>query len=397
MIGAENNNRRAKAYGSAASLRDSAATEISENNGFVGQTLPREQLDTIEAFFRNFVTSHWELLDKRAEDGFVREGHGDLRAEHICLTNRHFELIDCVEFSERLRYGDVASEIAFLAMDFERLGAPRLAEQLVVTYGKLKQDHDLPLLLPFYKCYRASIRGKVESLRSLQEEAGDQGHEQARQRARLLRSGVPLRASSAPALIVVCGLSGTGKSTLARMIQHRTGFEILNSDMMRKRLAGASPDQHMASAYRTGIYTDEISRLTYGRLLSETENALRGGRGVIVDATFKRSVDRLKALAIAQELEVQVLVVECVATREEAIRRLNARAAQSSEEISDATAEVYEMQRGEFEPIREIPPQNHLIIDTRREHDQLLSEIDAARDHLQQKASIHTITGGNRC
>jgi aminoglycoside phosphotransferase family enzyme/predicted kinase len=384
---------RAKAYGSAASVSDSVTAEISENNGFVGQTLLHEQLDTMERFFRSFISSHWELLEKRARDGFVREGHGDLRAEHICLTNDRVEVIDCVEFSERLRYADVASEIAFLAMDFERLRVPQLAEQLVVTYGELTHDRDLPLLLPFYKCYRASIRGKVESLRSLQEEVGDEGREQARELARhYFALAYSYARSSAPALIIVCGLSGTGKSTWARIVQRRTGFEIMNSDVIRKRLAGVSPYQHVASGYRSGIYTNEISRLTYEALLREAEHTLRANRGVILDATFKRSVDRLEALSIGKELDIPVLVVECVASREEAIRRLNVRAARAAEEVSDADVEVYEFQRREFESITEVQSRNHLVIDTEHEQEHLLSEIEAALEHLHNDNRVQSTT-----
>jgi uncharacterized protein len=253
---------RANAYGSAAALRDSMAAEVAENNQFVGQTLLQSQLDTIDAFFKRFLTSHWELLERRTRDGFVREGHGDLRAEHICLSDRRIEVIDCVEFSERFRYCDVASDVAFLVMDLERLRAVSLGEQLVEAYGELTDDQDLPLLLPFYKCYRASIRGKVESLRSFQEEVGDLGREQARQLARdYFALACGYARFSAPALIVVCGLSATGKSTVARMIQHRTGFEIVNSDIVRKRLAGVSPYQRMGSPYGSGIYSDEFRGL----------------------------------------------------------------------------------------------------------------------------------------
>ena len=92
-------------------------------------------------------------------------------------------MIDCVEFSERLRYGDVASEIAFLAMDLERLGAPGLADELVETYAEITGDEELALFVPFYKCYRACVRGKVESLRSLEREVGAAERERARQLA----------------------------------------------------------------------------------------------------------------------------------------------------------------------------------------------------------------------
>jgi len=116
---------------------------------------------------------------------------------------------------------------------------------------------------------------------------------------------------------------------------------------------------------------------------------LRAGRGAIVDATFERSADRAKALAIAQELKVPVLFVECVASREEAIRRLNARTTQRSEEISDATPEVYEMRRNEFKPLTEIPARNYMMVDTGRGREELLAKIEAALEgglHTQKNA-----------
>ena len=120
--------------------------EIAQNETFIGHTLSREQFTAIDAFCRAFITAHWRSLNDRALDGRVREGHGDLRAEHVCLLNtekNEIDVIDCVEFSERLRYGDVASEIAFLAMDLERLGAPMLADELVEAYAEITGDEDL--------------------------------------------------------------------------------------------------------------------------------------------------------------------------------------------------------------------------------------------------------------
>ena len=158
------------------------------------------------------------------------------------LKNNEIDVIDCVEFSERLRYSDVASEIAFLAMDLDRLGAPMLADELVEAYAEITGDEDLAVFVPFYKCYRACVRGKVESLRSLEREVGDAERERARQLASeyfALASHYARCAS--PCLIVVCGLSGSGKSTVARMLQHRKGFKAINSDRVRKRPGVRSP------------------------------------------------------------------------------------------------------------------------------------------------------------
>ena len=365
-------------YGSAAAIWRGVIEEITENENFIDHTLGKDQFMAIEAFCRAFITAHWRALNDRAHEGRVREGHGDLRAEHICLVGDEIDVIDCVEFSERLRYGDVASEVAFLAMDLERLGAPGLGEELVETYAALTGDEELAVFVPFYKCYRACVRGKVESLRSLEREVGAAERERARQLARSYFALAWRYARGAsPALIVVCGLSGTGKSTVARMLGHRKGFKTINSDRVRKRLASVSAHEHVRTDYGANIYSDRFTKITYDAILAEAERLLSEGRGVILDATFKAAADRQLALALAARCGVPVLFVECVVSEGEAIRRLERRASMQGE-VSDATPEVYRRQRAEFEPIREIPPRNRIRIDTTRQRDHLVAEIEDA-------------------
>ena len=371
-------------YGSAAAILRGVTEDIAQNEVFVGHTIHKDQFIAIEAFCRNFITAHWRSLDDRAREGRVCEGHGDLRAEHICLAGNgnEIDVIDCVEFSERLRYGDVASEIAFLAMDLERLGATRLADELVDAYAEITGDEDLAVFIPFYKCYRACVRGKVESLRSREREVGAPESERACQ---LANSYFDLAWSyargSSPALIVVCGLSGSGKSTVARMLQHRKGFKAINSDRVRKRLASVSPHEHVRTDYGANIYSDRFTKIAYDAVLAEAESLLRDGCGAILDATFKASADRQLALAMAARCGVPVLFVECFVSEDEAIRRLEQRASIQGE-VSDATPEVYQKQRTEFEPITEIPPSNHLRIDTSHPRECLVAEIEEALEHL---------------
>ena len=376
-------------YGSAAAIWRGVIEEIAQNESFVGQTLRQDQFTAIDAFCRAFITAHWRSLNERAREGRVREGHGDLRAEHICLAGDEIDVIDCVEFSERLRYGDVASEIAFLAMDLERLGAPGLAAELVETYAEIAGDEELAVFLPFYKCYRACVRGKVESLRSLEREVGAEERERAGQLARSYFALASRYArGTSPALIVVCGLSGTGKSTVARMLQHRSGFQAINSDRVRKSLAGVSAHEHVRTDYGANIYSNRFTRIAYDVMLAEAETLLSDGCGAILDATFKASADRQLALALAARRGVPVLFVECVVGEDEAIRRLERRGSMH-DEVSDATPEVYERQRAEFEPIREIPPRNHVRIDTTGGHEQLVTEIEDALAHLRHPELRH--------
>jgi len=379
---------RGWAYGSAAAIWRGVTEDLAQNQDFIGHTLGQDQFTAINGFCRAFITAHRRPLNERARAGRVREGHGDLRAEHICISGdeNEIDVIDCVEFSERLRYGDAASEIAFLAMDLERLGAPGLADELVEAYAGIAGDEELALFVPFYKCYRACVRGKVESLKSLEREVGAAQAERARRLARgYFELAWRYARGASPALIVMCGLSGTGKSTVARMLQHRKGFKIINSDRVRKRLAGFSERAHVRADYAADIYSGRFSRITYDAMFGEAESLLSGGRGAILDATFKASADRQLVLAMAERCRVPVLFVECIVSEDEAIRRLERRASILGE-ASDATPEVYERQRAEFEPLGEIAARNRLRIDTTRPRECLIADIDDALEH-----SVHSM------
>jgi len=121
-------------------------------------------------YLRRYIMNHRQLLDHRARDGWVRDGHGDIRCDSVCFLPQAVIIIDCVEYSEALRYVDVASEIAALALDLEMAERRDLSDGLVSGYVAASKDRQLPELLPFYKCYRALLRGKLEALASLQTE-----------------------------------------------------------------------------------------------------------------------------------------------------------------------------------------------------------------------------------
>ena len=371
-------------YGSASALWHLVIGELLDLERLVGSTLAAHQLPIIENFCRGFITSHWKMLNARARAGRVREGHGDLRSEHICIEDGKISIFDCVEFSERLRTCDIASEVAFLAMDLDRLGTPELADELVGAIAESMQDDELPLLMPFYKCYRAVIRGVVESLRSRQTEVEDRERAAAVDLARQYFSlACDCAIDAAPAILVVCGLSGSGKSTLAKALHHRFGFPIISSDRMRKKLASIPAERHAADAYKSGIYTDAITESTYAAMLAEAEHLLRDATGVILDGTFQNPAHRATAVELASRAEVPILFIECRTDDAEIRRRLIERQ-KLGRNPSDATVEVYLRQRKDFVTLNEIAKSSHLTVDTARPLSEIVIDVkEAKRRYLE--------------
>jgi uncharacterized protein len=353
-------------HGAAASIWRLVRGNIGELAIDCADAIAPDEQDELESFAHRVIELRWGLLNRRALSGRVCEGHGDLRCEHVSLAEDSVAIIDCVEFSEELRYVDIASDVGFLAMDLDRLGARGFSDELVGAYREASGDADLPLLIPLYKFHRALVRAKVEGLTSRDTGITLERRSAAAEAARrYIALALDFAHESRPALIVVCGVSGSGKSTVARRLADRLGFEWLRSDEVRKRLAGVAPTERLSDSYAAGAYSRDFTDKTYAALLAEAADRLQGGAGVIVDATFAARAYRAQALALAERAHVPVLFVECTASHDEIVRRLTARA-RRADEISDADVATYLRQRSEFVPLNEIPQSSHLVVDTER-------------------------------
>ncbi|HJU12590.1 MAG TPA: AAA family ATPase [Candidatus Binataceae bacterium] len=359
-------------YGAAANVWRMTIGNLVEIEQLRPDTSFLGRIAQIESYSRRYIAAHWELLNKRAHEGRIREGHGDLRADAVYLTSNGIRIIDCLEFDERLRYGDIANEMAFLAMDIDRLGHPELARQLISHFAS---DLDMTLLVPFYKSYRATVRAKVELLRSRQEDCSAEDRQRALAGATQLLELALSYASGAKALLIVCGASGTGKSTLAAVLSEHLGFDLVSSDLVRKRSAGIEPNTSAATHYNRGIYTPEFTRQVYDTVLAEAKMVLSTGKGVIVDATFGKQHQRQSAIETAKKLGVEPLFIECCADKDVVIQRLVQRE-HDSQRVSDAGVEIYLTQLKEFEPLVEIPAAWHQIADTSEDLGTVALEIE---------------------
>ena len=339
-----------EAQGSPAAIRANWEENFRQAASCASQTLPRADLALMRDWVERFLAEHEPLLRARVEGGFIRECDGDLHLGNICLTDR-ICIFDCIEFNERFRFIDTAADIAFLLMDLEYGGRADLCAPFLEAYREATGDHGLDGVLDFYKAQRAFVRGKIKSLRLAEESLPADERQAVLAAARgyfRLARGYCLRGRLSPLLIATCGAMGSGKSTLARELSRELGLKYLGSDPLRKSLAGRVPSRHGAEGYDEGIYTPAFTRATYQALLEGARGELSAGRGVVVDATFRRACDRAQFRALAERLGVPFFLVRTVCDASVLRERLELRSAHPGE-LSDGRPELLPRQLAEFE------------------------------------------------
>jgi len=321
---------------------------FSQTAAFVDRFLADCGQAACAAHVDRFLAENEEMLGRRQAHGHVRDGHGDLHAEHICLTEP-VRIYDCIEFNRRFRIADVASDLAFLLMDLDFRDRRDLGAITLEAYrGAAGSDDEMPLLLPFYKLYRAWVRGKVESLLAADAAAGEATRLAAAGRARRYFS-LALGYLIPPALIMTCGLMGVGKTTVGRGLASATGAMFLRSDELRKELAGLPPEARKTEAFGTGIYSAEMTRRTYDLVLERALAALDTGLPVVADASFLRQAERERFAAAAKQRGYNWLLVQMECPEETALGRLGQREA-AGQDASDGRRELYATQAASFEP-----------------------------------------------
>lgn len=260
------------------------------------------------------------LFAERLAAGRVRDGHGDLLADDIFLLPDGPRVLDCLEFDPRLRVGDVLADVAFLAMDLERLGAPALARQFLDAYREFSAESHPHSLEHFFIAYRAHVRAKVACIRAAQ---GDRGSQEP---ARAL-AALSLRHlyDATVRLVLVGGLPGAGKTTIAAGLADRSAWIHLNSDVIRKELAGLPATRQHPGTYDEGLYAPATTERAYATMLARAETALRRGESVVLDASWHDPELRARAAGLAREVNAVLIEIEAVASDEVAAARLHNR------------------------------------------------------------------------
>jgi uncharacterized protein len=349
---------------------DAIGANVEENfrqvHAYVHDHLSADELASVERYQREFLVANATLFRQRAAAGCVRDGHGDLRLEHVYRNDDGSQvIIDCIEFNERFRFADICADLAFLSMDLRSHNRGDLAELLLATYAEVSGDYGLYALLDFYESYRAFVRAKVASFLAHDPQVQPEAREQAWRAARrhfLLALAASRPALVRPRLIVCMGMIASGKSTLAEALAERLGVSALSADRLRKALLSQPALAPLPDAPFAGGYAPELSEHVY-TLLRERARALLGsGRSVIVDAGFRKRRERDRLRELAAEMGVEVLFLECRCGRACALARLAQRA--QGPHVSDGRAEIYDALAADNEPPEELQAAQHMVLDS---------------------------------
>ncbi|NTW36015.1 MAG: AAA family ATPase [Syntrophobacteraceae bacterium] len=356
---------------------DRIAFNMEENfeqiDPFVDDLVPRGHWELIREVSRAFFRDHQPLLLKRVAEGRIRDGHGDLRTDHIYLVDG-IQIIDCIEFNNRFRYGDAALDLAFLHMDFEHLGRSDLSLLVLEAYVREAGDPELYGLLDFYAAYRAIVKLKVSCLRFAEVQDPEERASLRQQAVRYLDQAYRYTIQfSRPTLWVFCGLPATGKSCLAEGLGSALSIRVLQTDQIRKELEGKDLHEEGVVPYDTGIYRRERRNRVYAHMLSLAMEELKHGRSAILDGSFSQRKWRDEARLLAEDLDTNILIVAC--SCEESILRERLREREGRGGTSDARIQHLPRMIQEFEPVTEGPPDTVIPVSTAQPADEVLQHV----------------------
>ena len=354
-------------YGLPEMIRVNIDENLTLSRKFIDKTVSQAAYDALCYFNERFFSDNRGLFLKRIADGFIKDCHGDLHLDHISLSPDGICIFDCIEFNERFRYIDTASDIAFLAMDLDYKGWYGFSRFMVKDISGAMNDAGIYGVIDFYKCYRAFVRGKVESIRASEPEVpGDEKRlslERAKKYFRLaLRYAL---FGSGPAVIVTFGIIGTGKSTLAAALSEELSCRAVSSDSVRKEITGTEPGERRYEGWESGIYAVDITEKTYREIISRALTEIEAGGTVVLDASFSRRKWRDLLLREAGVKGAGVYFVRTTSPIDEVELRLLRREREGTS-VSDAGAAILPRFLAEWEEPGEIQRGRYFKADTRR-------------------------------
>ncbi len=382
------------AYGFAEDLYQSAMENFSQIRAY---TLPqdvRQSLTMLEQWTTTTYQRCQPLLEQRRREGYVKDCHGDCHLGNIVIIDGEVTLFDCIEFNDSFRIRDTMAEVAFLSMDLCARTLPEQSQRFLNSYLEYGGDYSALPLLNLFRCYYALVRAKVKVLGQPVAEQALVTAETHSEFYRYLALSKRFTETQPPALILMHGLSGSGKSYLAERVAATIQAIRIRSDVERKRLFQLEQElaqdqkQEHSGSNEQGLYSAETSRKTFDRLLQLSQSIIAEGISCIVDATFISQAAREPFISWANHAKVPLVILHCEATESTSLHRLQQRAAVGSD-ASDADSKVYRQQKSTAEPLSPKETSYLITVDTERGNciDFAIEQLTARINSLPGKCS----------
>ena len=314
-----------------------------ENFDHLRDVLEEDEFRFLQDWTERELEKHETTLRERFDDGFVRDCHGDLHLGNLVRLPSGITTFDCIEFNPDLRTTDVFADVGFLVMDLTEKGHPELAAHFMNRYLERSGDYEGAVLLDLYFVYRCLVRAKVAAIRSRERDDEDERSadiSEARDYASMARRQAT---NGEPVLVIMHGLSGSGKTWLSERLMAALPAIRVRSDIERKRLFGLDETADSESGIGSGIYSSSASAETYERLFTLADSLLAAGHHVVLDAAFLRKKQRVSARSVASSLGVDSVLV-CTEAPVEVLRSRLEERAKRKDEASEAGLSVLEHQ-----------------------------------------------------
>lgn len=320
-----------------------------QTKSFVGRFIPENYYTFIKDKTLNFLKANKNIFNKRLVEGYVVDGHGDLRLEHIFEDENGIGVMDCIEFNKRFRYNDAVSDFAFLLMELDQNGEILLSDACLKGFTKVYNDDDTLNLLNFYKCYRAYVRVKIACfMLSELEENSEIFTEEKTKLERLLKLALTYSVNmETPKIIIYYGLMGSGKSKNSKKFSEDFPSVRINTDEFRKNYFSKGATEKVYEDFNEGIYSTENSKIIYKEISKVTKETFKFKRMVLVDGSFSK---RIFYDVFSENMSITPLKILCKTSDEETMKRLSKRLNGNS--VSDGRPELYYKQKESFEDIK---------------------------------------------
>ena len=351
---------RITSFGEVEKIRESFDSNYQQTEKYIGIVQTKEQFDVTKKYTNNFFAEKKELFKQRRDNNKIKECHGDLHLRNIWWWQNKIRLFDRIEFNEPFRFVDVMYEIAFTVMDLDARGRSDFGNIFLNTYIEQTGDWEGLQVLPLYLSRQAYVRAKVTSFLLDDPNIPPEVKEDSKKiAADYYRLAWEYTKSKPGKLILMSGLSGSGKTTVAKKLAKNIGAILIRSDAVRKHIAGIALDEKGGD----DLYSAEMNQKTYNRLLKLGIILAAIGFPVILDAKYDRTSLRQRAIDKAKSNGIPLQILHCSAP----ISVLKERLSQRTRDISDATPDLLDKQIAATEAFTTTEKNYLLEIDTSSE------------------------------